>query len=171
MNRLRRFVTSFANLLLGVCRTIYCWMFLIWSIALFDVVFTNIRSSAGADLLVDGDRGDIVSNTTLAVYSVVLAIAWWMVLSGKPALKQWAFAANLNLILNYFPVVFWNWRGFLKAELDWWPVILVGFFGIIVFSLPYRGRRNKSADGPDLVTLGKLQQLTPPPTGAHHGLE
>lgn len=137
---MQRFMARPAVLLLAMCRTVYCWMFLVWSLSMIHVVYTNIRSLARTHLL---DRGDTVTNLTFAIYSIVLSIAWWMIFRGNPGLKRWAIGANAILILNYFPVVFWNWRGFLKAELDWWPVILVGIFGIIIFSIPYHGWRHK----------------------------
>jgi hypothetical protein len=84
---------------------------------------------------------DIIMNCVIMVYSIVFDITWWMFVRGKPALKQWAIAENLICIFIFSPtaVVYWNWRGFLRAELGWWPVILIGVFGIIIFSIPYRG--------------------------------
>jgi hypothetical protein len=80
----------------------------------------------------------------IATYSIVLGIAWWMIFRGKPASKQWAIAANLIIIFTFVPALLtWNWQGVMKAELQWWPAILFGIFGIIIFSIPYRGRRHK----------------------------
>jgi hypothetical protein len=87
----------------------------------------------------------IYSYMIIAIYSIVFGIAWWMIFRGKPALKQWAIAANLIIIFTYVPaLISWNWRGVLKDELQWWPAILLGIFGIIIFSIPYHGRRHKS---------------------------
>jgi hypothetical protein len=125
--------------LLAICRNAYCWVFFALSISMTYVVCNDLRSLARTHLV---DRGDIVSNITLSIYSIVLGIAWWMIFRGKPALKQWAIAANTILILNYVPaLIFGNWRGVLKAELDWWPIIFMGIFGIIIFSIPYHGWR------------------------------
>lgn len=68
-----------------------------------------------------------------------------MIFRNKPALKKWAIAANLVLIFNYVPaIVTGNWKGVWKAEREWWPVILIGVFGIVIFSIPYDGWRHKS---------------------------
>jgi hypothetical protein len=128
--------------LLAICRTAYCWLFLIWSLGSVYMVSINIRHLARTQLI---DKGPIISSPTFAIYSVVFGMAWWMILRGKPELKRWAIAANLVLILFDFPFVFWNWRAVLKFERDWWPEILIGIFGIIVFSIPYHGWKNRSA--------------------------
>jgi hypothetical protein len=92
------------------------------------------------------DRGSIVGTVVMAVYSIVFDITWWMFVRGKPAVKQWAIAANLICILTYFPVaiVYLDWRRFLRDELDSWAVVLIGILGIIIFCIPYRGWRHKS---------------------------
>jgi hypothetical protein len=92
------------------------------------------------------EKGDIPSNIICAIYSIILSIAWWMIFRGKPAIKQWAVAANLVLIFTYLvpALLYWNWQYFLKAEHDWWPVILIGIFGTIIFTIPYHGWRHKS---------------------------
>jgi len=120
---------------------VYCWIFIVWSMALINAAYTSFQTSVRTHSV---NELAIVSNTTFAVYSVVLGVAWWMIFRGRPALKQWAMAANAIIIFNYFPVVFWNWRGFLRLELEWWPFILFGVFGIIIFSIPYHGWRRKS---------------------------
>lgn len=85
-----------------------------------------------------GDRWDVFAWATMTIYSMVLGIAWWMILRGKSALKPWGIAANLILIFTYAPVlVTGNWRGFLESEHQWSPVILVGVFGVAIFSLPF----------------------------------
>jgi drug/metabolite transporter (DMT)-like permease len=92
------------------------------------------------------ERGSIIGSVIMAMYSFVFVITWWMFVRGKPALKQWAIAANFICMLTYLPVavVYWEWRRFLRDEHDWWPFILVGIFGIIIFSIPYHGGRHKS---------------------------
>jgi ABC-type phosphate transport system permease subunit len=105
------------------------------------VVCTNIRSLARTHLV---ESGDITSNTITGIYSIVWGMAWWKIFRNKPALKQWAFAANLIIVFIFLPAVFWNWRAVLKQELQWWPSILFGVVGIIVFSFPYHGWRHTS---------------------------
>jgi phosphoglycerol transferase MdoB-like AlkP superfamily enzyme len=70
-----------------------------------------------------------------------------VILRAKPDLERWALAANLILILFFLPFGFlgWRWRVFLNNEHNWWPEILIGIFGIIVFSIPYHGRKNRPA--------------------------
>ena len=130
-------------LLLAICRTVYCWMFLIWSLGSVYVVSIGIRHLGPTRLF---DKGAIATSTIFTIYSVVFGIAWWMIVRGKPALKRWAIAANLIYIFFYFPVVFWDWRGVLKNELNSWPVVLIGIFGIIIFSIPYHGWRRDHLD-------------------------
>ncbi|HEU5350669.1 MAG TPA: hypothetical protein VFU55_03670 [Terracidiphilus sp.] len=78
----------------------------------------------------------------MSVYSIVWGIAWWMILRGKSASKQWAIAANAVIIFNDVPaIVGGHWRAVWEAELGWWPFILFGIFGIIVYSIPYHGWR------------------------------
>ena len=115
-------------------------MLLLWSLGSAYIVCINIRHLVRART----DRGAIVTSALFTIYSVAFGVAWWMILRGKPALKRWATAANLVLIFLYLPVVFWDWRGVLKDELRWWPVVLIGIFGIVIFSIPYRGWQYKS---------------------------
>jgi hypothetical protein len=107
------------------------------------VVYRHILGMARSHLV---EKGDISSNLICAIYSIIWGIAWWMILRGKPALRQWAIAANAILVFIYVPALLTsgNWRGVLKAELNLWPFIIIGIFGTIVFSVPYRGWRHKS---------------------------
>jgi hypothetical protein len=132
-----------AVLLLAICRAVYCWVFFIMSLFMINYVYSNVRSMLQSHI---ATIGIILSIVMMAAYSIVFVITWWMFVRGKPALKQWAIAANLICILAYFPaaVVYWNWRGFLRAELGMRHVILIGIFGIIIFSIPYHGWRHKS---------------------------
>ena len=43
---------------------------------------------------------DNITDMTLAIYSVVWGIAWWMILRGKSELKRWAITANLALVFS-----------------------------------------------------------------------
>lgn len=128
-------------LLLAFCRTVYCWIFFVLSALEMYVVCTNIRTLMLTHSIT---RGDILSNVSFATYSIVSGAAWWMILRGKPALKKWAIAASLVLVFVFPALVNGNWRWVLKAELSVWPIILTGIFGTVVFSIPYRGWRNKS---------------------------
>jgi len=130
-------------LLLATCRSVYCWMFLFWSLGSVDMAFINIRRVVRTHFV---DKGAIGTSTIFPIYSVVFGIAWWMIVRGKPASKRWAVAANLILIFFYLPLVFWGWRGVLEDELNWWPVILMGIFGIIIFGIPYHGWRRDHLD-------------------------
>jgi hypothetical protein len=139
------------TLVVALCRTVYCWMFLFWSVIAIHVAYTDIQHSAQIHSV---DKVVIFSSTVMAAYSIVLGLAWWMIVRSKPASKQWAIAANLVFILNFVPaLVSGNWRGVWEAERQWWPVILVGVFGIIIFSIPYRGWRSKEPGCPGLVDL------------------
>lgn len=107
------------------------------------VTFENIIGFARTHVL----EIKIYNNMVLVIYAIVIGIAWWMILRGKPALKQWAIAANLIFIFFYLPgLIYGDWRYVLRAELAWWPEILIGVFGIIVFSIPYPGWRQTAAD-------------------------
>ena len=141
-------------LLLAMCRTLYCLVFLFWSFCSVDIAFVNIRRAALAHVV---DRGAIGTSTIFPIYAAVFGIAWWTILRGKPTSKRWAIAANLFLIFFYLPVeflalIFWGWRGLwdwregLRDELEWWPFILIGIFGIIIFSIPYHGWRRDHLD-------------------------
>jgi hypothetical protein len=90
-------------------------------------------------------KGVIIGSAITVAYALVFDIAWWMFVRRKPALKKWAIAANAICILIYFPpaIIYWNWRGFLAGELELWPVILIGVFGIIIFNIPYSGWRQE----------------------------
>jgi hypothetical protein len=135
-------------LLLAICRTVYCWLFLLWSVGSVYMVSINILRLARMH---SADKGAIVSSTLFTIYFVVFGIAWWMVLRGKPVLKRWAITANLILIFFYVPLIFWGWRGVLTDELRWWPIVLIGIFGIIIFSIPYGGQKNRSALSASLI--------------------
>jgi len=125
-------------LLLALCRTVYCWLFLFISCIGIYVSCTNILGAVRSHARWNVDYG----YTIIALYSIVWGIAWWMIFRGKPALKRWAIAANLTFVFTYLPALATGtWRDVLKAELDWWPIILVGIFGIIIFSIPYHGWR------------------------------
>jgi hypothetical protein len=128
---------QFAGLFVAICRTLYCWFFLFWSAITIYAVCSNtlllIRSHAV-------EIGDIVSNMSIAAYAVVFCIAWWAIFEDRPASKRWAIAANLVLVFTYVPgLMTGNWRGVLEAEIAWWPVTLIGIFGIIIFSIPFHG--------------------------------
>ena len=145
-----RIAIRLARVLLGICRTMYCWMFFILPPYMIHAVYTNVLRMERTHSV---EKGDIVSNIAIASYAVVLGIAWWKIFRSKPASERWAIAANVTLIFIYLPgLLSGNWRGVLDAELEWWPVILVGIFGIIIFSIPYHGWRSKS------------QVLTTPPS-------
>jgi hypothetical protein len=146
-NRMRRIILRIGALLLAICRTVYCWFFFVLSAFMFHTVYTNISRMVR---LHSAEGVEIITWMIMAIYSTVWGIAWWMIIRGKQALKRWAIAASLILILFYLPaylpaVVSGNWRGVLKDELSWWPVIVIGIFGIIIFSIPYRGWRQRSA--------------------------
>jgi hypothetical protein len=132
-------------LLLAICRTVYCWMFFIMSFFMIYSVYASIRSALQTHI---NEGRSIWGGVNMAAYSIVFDITWWMFVRRKPALKQWAIAANLICILTYLPValVYWNWRSFLRVELNFWPVILIGIFGIIIFSIPYHGWRLDQLD-------------------------
>ena len=139
-------------LLLSICRTVYCWMFFIMSFFIIHSAYTSIRSALQSHI---NERGSIIGSMIMAVYASVFDITWWMFVRGKPALKQWAIAANLICVLTYFPaaVVYWNWRGFLRAENHLPHVISIGIFGIIIFSIPYHGWRRNHLDEAGRSTL------------------
>lgn len=126
---------------LAICRTVYCWFFcFIFCIGIYAAstsILGAVRSHARWNVY--------YGHTIIAIYSVVWGMAWWMIFRGKSASKRWAIAANLILIFNYLPALATGtWRDVLKAELAWWPVISIGVFGIIIFSIPYHGWRHKS---------------------------
>ena len=124
-----------AALLVALCRTVYFWMFFVFSSQGLYVVYTHFSGMVRSH---SAEKWEIFTWMTMAIYCMVLGIAWWMIVRGKRALKRWAIGANLILIFTWLPtIVSGNWRGFLDAERAWWPVILVGIFGIIIFSLPY----------------------------------
>lgn len=105
------------------------------------VACTNMLSMAQSHVR----WNDYYGYTIIAIYSIVCGIAWWMIFRDKPALKRWAIAANLTFIFSYLPaLVTGSWRDVLKAERAWWPFILFGIFGIIIFSIPYHEWRHKS---------------------------
>jgi hypothetical protein len=134
---------QFGMLLLAICRTVYCWAFFIMSFFIIHTAYANIHGMLQTHA---NERGTIIGSVTMAVYSIVFDVTWWMFIRGKPALKRWAIAANLICIFIYFPnaVIYWNWRGFLRAELGLWAVVLIGIFGIVIFSIPYHGWRRNS---------------------------
>jgi len=140
---MQRFMIRLGVLMQAIGRTVYCWIFLIMSLSFIHAVYINILRIARTHIV---DRGDIVSNMTLFVYSVVLCIAWWMILTDEPALKKFAIAANMIFIFTYIPalLVSWKWQVVMKEELGWWPVVIFGIFGIIIFSIPYHGWRHKT---------------------------
>jgi hypothetical protein len=127
--------------LLAVCRIVYCWIFFLSAcmaiISFYYAVPKSTRSIGGVDIYI---------SFVFAAYSVICFIAWWKVLRDRPTSRGWAIAANLTYIFQYAPgvIVQGDWRDFLNAERDWWPVVLLGIFGIVVFSLPYHGWRKRS---------------------------
>jgi hypothetical protein len=144
---MRRILMRFAALLLTICRGAYCCMFflsafcLIWAISAGLLRMARTHSFDGADIFV---------YTVFGIYSIVFAFAWWTIFVNKPVSKQWAIAANLILAIPPVPVLiaaFWHWRiwrGFVESERDWWVATLIGFVGIVTFSIPYHGQRRKS---------------------------
>jgi hypothetical protein len=148
MNMMREIMKRLGVLLLAIGRTVYCWMFLFWSLGSAYMVSINIRRLVLTHV---ADEGALVSSTLFTIYSVVFGIAWCMIVRGNPALRRWAIAANLILIFFYVPLALWGWRGVLKDELNSWPVILIGILGTVIFTIPYHGWRNRSAGGPDLT--------------------
>jgi hypothetical protein len=142
LNKVRHIILRIGTVLIAVCRAVYCLMFFIMSFILFDAV----RSNIGALLRSHPLRWAVVLTYIVMIsYSAVFAVAGWKVFRGKHTLKRWAVAANLILILTYVPaIVLGDWRAVLRSELGWWPMILVGVFGILIFSLPYREELRKS---------------------------
>lgn len=129
-------------LLLSACRTLYCWMFLLWSLFGVHWVYTRIQDFARTHLI---EKGEIRSVSLLSAYYLVFGMAWWMILRRKPALTKWAITANLILIFFWWPpLLTGNWRLFWENERRWWPVILIGTLGIIIFSIPYYGWRHET---------------------------
>ena len=128
-------------LLLAMCRTAYCWIFFFIScIGIYEAcmsILSAVRSHARWNIS--------YGYTIVAIYSIIWGVAWWMIFRDKLASKRWTIAANLTLIFTYLPALATgSWRDVLKAELAWWPFILFGIIGIIVFSIPYHGWRQKS---------------------------
>lgn len=138
---MRRFLATLGVISLATCRAVYCLMFIFLSLEIAYAVYTRMRDSIRAHQV---STGAILSNTVLSVYAVVFGIACWMIARSRPASKQWAIAASTILIFSFFPVAFWSWPGFLELEFDLWPLMLLGIFGIFVFSLPYQGWRQIS---------------------------
>jgi hypothetical protein len=97
----------------------------------------------------DNAKGDIFTTVVIASYSIVLAVAWWMIFRDKPRLQKWAIAANGIFVFMYLPVIFINWRAFLKAELEMWPIILFGILGMVLFCIPYRPKISDAPSGCD----------------------
>lgn len=120
--------------LLAVCRTVYCWAFLV--LCLLEI-YTIRRSFRGWHIL---------TNLILTIYCVVWGAAWWAIFRSKPTQKRWAIAANIVCMFPFVPAMAFAgyWKDVLKGELSLWPFILVGATGIAVFSIPYRGLRNDS---------------------------
>jgi hypothetical protein len=145
MNMKRGIMKPLGLVLLALCRTVYCWMFLVMSYFMFHTAYTNIQSALQTHVF---ERRTLLGGASMAVYAIVFDITWWMFVRGKPALKPWAIAANLICALIYLPgaLFYWNWRGFLRAELDVWILVLIGILGIIIFSIPYQGWRRKQLD-------------------------
>jgi hypothetical protein len=142
MNLVQRVMSRLGMLLLAICRVAYCWMFLIFSWPGPYVAYTNILRM---ERLHRVEIAGIYSNVLIAAYSIVLGITSWMIFIGKPASKRWAIAANLIIIFPFVPaIITGHWRGVLKSELQWWPAVLFGIFGIVIFCIPYRGLRLKS---------------------------
>jgi hypothetical protein len=137
---MQRIVMRFGVLLLALCRTLYCWLFFIWSLGSAYMFSITVRRTMRTHSV---SRGDIAMYIILALYSVVFGIAWWMIFKGKPTLKAWAIAANLILIFFFLPLVFSGWQGVLKEERRWGPEILIGVCGIVIFSIPYHGWRRR----------------------------
>ena len=137
----RMIMMRLAVLLLAICRTLYCWIFFIFSWPGIYVGYTNILRMVRLHRI---ETVGIYSNIIIAFYSIVFGIAGWMILRGKPASKQWAIAANLVIVFTFVPaLVTGHWRDVLKLELQWWPAILFGMFGIIIFNIPYHGWRGQ----------------------------
>jgi hypothetical protein len=105
-------------------------------------VCTNIREILQKHSV---GKGDIVSNAILATYAVIFGIAWWMILRHRSALKGWAIAGNSVIVFVFVPIlVLGGWRSFWEEERYWFPAIVVGLLGTIIFSIPYHGWRYKS---------------------------
>ena len=133
LDMMRRILNKLGILLLVVSRTVYCWAFLIISIVEIHTLYTNFR------------KWHILTNLILIIYCLVLGVAWWMIFRGKPTQKRWAIAANIIVMFPFFPAMaFGDWRDILKGELNWWPFILIGIIGIIIFSIPFQGWRHRS---------------------------
>ena len=143
MNGIQRVITRFALLILALFRMIYCWLFLYMSYHAIRVVYENIHSLMQTHVVV---LGDIVSNVSMAVFSIICGVAWWVILRKRPWGNRWAVAANLTVCVPYLGLIITGkWRVFFEAELGWWPFILFGIFGVVVFSIPYRGWRAKES--------------------------
>jgi hypothetical protein len=138
---LERIMGRIGQLLLAICRAVYCWVFFLTAfmelMSLYYAVPKGVHSISGVDVYV---------SCIFAAYSVVSCIAWWKVLRHRPASRGWAIAANLTYIFHYAPgvIVRGDWSDFVRTERDWWPVVLLGILGIIVFTFPYNGWRKRS---------------------------
>jgi len=139
MHRPRRIMKWLGVLLLAVCRTLYSWMFFIWSLSLILAVTTFIQGMERSKIL---DIYWIV----VFIYSTVMGIAWWTIYRGKSESKYWAIASSFFFILISIIVDLLSrqWLNLLKEEIIVWLFILFGIFGIILFSIPYHGRRRRS---------------------------
>ena len=115
-----------------------------FSLALFGVhwVYARVRDFAQTHLI---EKLEIRAVLLLGAYFLVFGMAWWMIFRRKPALTKWAITANSILIFFWWPpLLTWNWRLFWENERRWWPVILIGTFGIMIFSIPYHGWRHET---------------------------
>jgi len=141
LNRSTGVVPWFVTRLLPTCRTLYCSMFFLMSLFMIGTVYMNIRSVLQSHTAV---RGTLIGILMMCTYALVFDIVWWMSFRNKTGLKSWAIAANLILIFTWVPVLAGgSWRSFLRAEIDWWPVIAIGIVGVIIFSIPYGWDRHK----------------------------
>jgi hypothetical protein len=137
-----------AMFILAICRAGYCWMFFFFSLIAMYVVCANFAEIARSR---NFQVGGIWSNLVNAAYSIILATAWWTILRRKPSSKKWAITANLVYVFTYVPgMIFGNWRGVLEAEFQWWPAILIGLLGIVIFSIPHD--RWRSEEGIEAAT-------------------
>lgn len=136
LGRLMRWIALWA---LGFFRGAYCWIFFVSALFGSNAVYTGIQGVMKSH---SANIGDVVSNTSMAVYSIVWGVAWWMIFRKRPSAQRWAIAANLIIILTYLPgIVTGSWRRVWELERGWWPFILFGIFGILIFILPYPGRK------------------------------
>jgi hypothetical protein len=111
-------------------RKVLCWIFaatsLVYLLTPLWIILYTIRRHYAFPTLHDL----LVAAPFSAVVAIILGVAWWTILKGRPSARRWGIAASLiEILISLRPIIF-------SSRSVWWHhvgALFIGIVGLVTF--------------------------------------